>query len=144
MTSVPKVNPGDMVFWHCVCFPSFTFHYSSLSAIHRMLCTPSRKSTPVKKIRQVRSAFLGLWIIPMQTDDFSDVHRRGPADTHEYRVRQETGRDVPRGDQSPRLCQRQAEHRIHWLRRRRGCKGAYCTSCDGTTNPSCVNITVLL
>lgn len=26
MTSVPKVNPGDMVFWHCVCFLSLTFH----------------------------------------------------------------------------------------------------------------------
>lgn len=29
MTSVPKVNPGDMVFWHCVCFRSLIFHYFS-------------------------------------------------------------------------------------------------------------------
>ena len=41
MTSVPKVNPGDMVFWHCVsryillavCFPDLFFIQDVIHAV---------------------------------------------------------------------------------------------------------------
>lgn len=104
MTSVPKVNPGDMVFWHCVCFPSSPC---------RDICQ-RRPQDVVHSVEQDHTGtgdsagtlyvfFFGLWINANANAKlvcFSHVHRCGPADNHEYRIRQETGRNIPRRNQS--------------------------------------------
>jgi hypothetical protein len=46
MTSVPKVKPGDMVFWHCVRHVPLLFPFR-VNSLHRMSSTLSSQNTPV-------------------------------------------------------------------------------------------------
>lgn len=52
MVSVPKVYPGDMVFWHCVSSLVQLVFFMCADGRHRMLFMRWRRSTLGKKTRQ--------------------------------------------------------------------------------------------
>ena len=55
MTSIPKVNPGDMVFWHCVSIEISISGYLLMECVCvRILFIQSNLNTPGKATLRVR------------------------------------------------------------------------------------------
>ena len=64
MTSVPKVNPGDMVFWHCDVVHSVEREHTGLEDSAGSFCS-----------------FLPLSMVRLSADGCSDVHPCGASHT---------------------------------------------------------------